>query len=140
MLKKIFATTLCLMMFSTVVSAGETGTAELKLSAIEAEIIAKTNAERERFGYKPLKISVRLMKSARRHATWMGSNGSLSHTNDPVAENIAWGQTSPAEAMDSWMNSSGHRANILTRSYSRIGVAAFRHYDGQIYWCQQFLD
>ena len=37
------------------------------------------------------------------------------------------------------MNSSGHRANILSPSYSKIGVAAYTANDGTVYWCQQFL-
>jgi uncharacterized protein YkwD len=48
------------------------------------------------------------------------------------------GQTSAAEAVSSWMNSSGHRANILDRGHTKIGVAMARAADGSAYWCQQF--
>jgi uncharacterized protein YkwD len=56
-----------------------------------------------------------------------------------VAENIAMGQRSSTEAVQSWMSSPGHRANILDASYTRIGVSAYRTPDGTIFWCQQFL-
>ena len=56
-----------------------------------------------------------------------------------MAENIAMGQRTSNEVLNSWMNSSGHRANILNRSYRRIGVAAYTTPQGTIYWCQQFL-
>ena len=49
------------------------------------------------------------------------------------------GQNSSAEVINAWMNSSGHRANILNPSYTRIGVAAYVTPGGTIYWCQQFL-
>ena len=48
------------------------------------------------------------------------------------------GQNSPQEALNSWMNSSGHRANILNSGYGRIGVAAYRSSSGTTFWCQQF--
>ncbi len=75
----------------------------------------------------------------REHAAWMTNSRSMVHTTQPVGENIAMGQTSSAEVMNSWMNSSGHRANILNPGYTRIGVAAFSTPDGTIFWCQQFL-
>ncbi len=53
------------------------------------------------------------------------------------AENVAAWQTSPAAAMDSWMNSDGHRENILTESFTTIGIGCFQ-IDGQYYWVQCF--
>jgi len=110
-----------------------------ELHPIEAKVIEKTNAERARFGLHPLKLDHRLLGSARRHAAWMTNSRSMVHTNQPVAENIAMGQSSSTEVLNSWMNSSGHRANILNPSYTRIGVAAYTTPEGTIYWCQQFL-
>ncbi len=63
----------------------------------------------------------------------------MRHGNAQVAENIAAGQSNSREVLQDWMNSSGHRANILSSSYRRMGTAASRGRDGQIYWCQQFL-
>ncbi len=99
----------------------------------------QTNAQRARYGLRPLVIDRFLMNQARRHAAWMTQARTLQHTSAPVAENIAMGQRSSSEAMQSWMNSSGHRANILNSGYTRIGVAAYTTPEGSTYWCQQFL-
>jgi uncharacterized protein YkwD len=109
------------------------------LHAIEARVIEKTNSQRIRHGLPPLAVDPTLVRSARQHAAWMTNNQSMVHTNQPVAENIAMGQNSSAEVINAWMNSSGHRANILNPAYKRIGVAAYVTPGGTIYWCQQFL-
>jgi uncharacterized protein YkwD len=110
-----------------------------ELHPIDARVIEKTNAQRVRHGLRPLMVDRRLLMSARRHAAWMTNSRSMTHTTQPVGENIAMGQTSSTEVMNSWMNSSGHRANILNPGYTRIGVAAYTTPGGTIYWCQQFL-
>jgi len=112
---------------------------EIGLIPIERNIIAHTNAERERYGLPPLEIDPELVRSARKHCAWMTRNRSLQHTRASVGENIAMGYRTSREAVRAWMGSSGHRANILNRSYRRIGAAAYRTEDGTIYWCQQFL-
>ncbi len=111
----------------------------LELHAVEHLIIQHTNAERKRYGLAPLVADQHMVKSARTHAIWMTTRQTLTHTNQPVAENIAYGQESAAEAVRSWVNSSGHRANILSRGHRLIGVAAYVARNGRIYWCQQFL-
>ena len=105
---------------------------------VEKEIVAKTNAERVRHGLAPLQLDQNLVQTARRHTWWMTRNRSMQHGNYPVAENIAMGQNSSGEVVRSWMNSSGHRANILNRGHRRIGVAAYTTPSGTTYWCQQF--
>jgi uncharacterized protein YkwD len=105
---------------------------------IEESIVRLTNLERAKNGLPALEIDPELMKTAREQATWMTNNQRLVHTSRPVAENIAMGQQSGEEALRSWMNSPGHRANILSRGHGRIGVAAYRTAGGAIYWCQQF--
>lgn len=55
-----------------------------------------------------------------------------------AGENIAWGQRSPEQVMDAWMNSSGHRANILNQSFTRIGVGYYQE-NGVNYWTQLFF-
>lgn len=109
------------------------------LHPIEARVVEKTNAQRIRHGLRPLIVDRHLLRSARQHAAWMTNRRSMVHTSKPVAENIAMGQRSSGEVLNSWMNSSGHRANILNASYTRIGVAAYTTPEGTIYWCQQFL-
>jgi uncharacterized protein YkwD len=102
------------------------------------QVIENTNRQRARYGLRPLRVDFGLIRSARRHTAWMTRNRTLQHSAG-AAENIAMGQTSPTDVLNAWMNSSGHRANILNASYSRIGVAAYRTPQGTTYWCQQFL-
>lgn len=54
-------------------------------------------------------------------------------------ENIAYGQKTPQEVMNSWMNSSGHRANILSSVYNQIGVGVAKASNGTYYWTQMFI-
>ena len=105
---------------------------------VELEVVAKTNAERARYGLPALQLDPNLTKTARQHTWWMTRNRSMQHGNYPVAENIAMGQRSSGEVVRCWMNSSGHRANILNRGHRRIGVAAYTTPGGATYWCQQF--
>ena len=111
-----------------------------ELLPLESAVIERTNNERMRRGLRPLALDFGLLASARRHAAWMTNRRNLQHTNQPVAENIAMGQNSSAEVVSDWMSSPGHRANILNASYSRIGVAAYTASNGQVYWCQQFMN
>ena len=55
-----------------------------------------------------------------------------------AGENIAAGQFSPELVMYSWMNSEGHRANILSSNYSQIGIGCY-YYNGVYYWVQLFI-
>ncbi len=111
---------------------------ECEVFPVESGILAHTNAQRARYGLRPLILDFGLLGSARRHANWMSRNHTMQHTSAAVAENIAMGQNSPQEVVNSWMNSSGHRANMLNSGYSRIGVAAYRSSSGATFWCQQF--
>jgi len=118
--------------------AAEPKPVEVKLIAIEENIVLYTNRERARYGLSPLEVDAELVRSTRSHCAWMTRNRRLQHTRQAVAENIAMGQRSSREVVGDWMNSSGHRANILNRSHRRIGVAAYRTESGTIFWCQQF--
>ncbi len=111
---------------------------KLELLAIEQSIVDYTNAERARYGRPAFVVDANLMATARQHCTWMTTYRQMVHTNIGVAENIAMGQPSSQDVVRTWMNSSGHRANILNGGHRRIGVAAFRTPEGTIYWCQQF--
>lgn len=53
-------------------------------------------------------------------------------------ENIAWGQKTPQEVMDGWMNSEGHRANILNAKFTKIGVGYYQNASGRNFWTQLF--
>lgn len=130
--------------FGLVLPVGDTAPAKeptvassVGLSSTESAIVARTNQERARRGLPPLAADPALMAGARRQAEWMARNRTLAH-GQGVTENIAMGQSSAAEAVGDWMRSDGHRANLLGRSHSRIGVAVARAADGTAYWCQQF--
>jgi uncharacterized protein YkwD len=112
---------------------------EVELLQVEKEIVDQTNAQRARYGLPPLIVDRSLERTARAHAAWMTNNRTLQHTSMSVGENIAMGQPTSGAAIGDWMNSSGHRANILSGSYHRIGVAGYHAPDGTTYWCQQFL-
>ena len=56
-----------------------------------------------------------------------------------AGENIAWGQKSPEEVMKGWMNSAGHRANILNERFTAIGVGYHQNNKGVNYWSQLFI-
>jgi len=111
---------------------------ERVLLPIERNVVQRTNAERARYGLPPLEVDLTLVQSARNHTAWMTRLQVLQHTTSPVAENIAMGQSNSHEVVQSWMNSPGHRSNILNRTYRKIGVAAYRTASGTIFWCQQF--
>ena len=56
-----------------------------------------------------------------------------------AGENIAYGQRSAEQVMEGWMNSSGHRANILSAQYTAIGVGVYRSASGTLHWVQLFI-
>jgi uncharacterized protein YkwD len=113
--------------------------ASLKLNVVESQILKHTNATRAKYGRPPLTVDPHLVRSARRHAIWMTRNRSLRHTSAAVAENIAMGQHSASQVVQDWMNSPGHRANMLDPGHRRMGMSAYRTPNGTVFWCQQFL-
>ena len=103
---------------------------------IESQLVASVNEHRARYGLRALVVDPALQVAARAHSAWMARNHSLSHSN-AMTENISMGRPDVGSVMAAWMNSSGHRANILG-GYNYIGVAAERADNGTIYWTQQF--
>src|SRR5262249_13003380 len=117
----------------TVAASGGQGT------PYAAQVVALVNTQRGQNGCGPLTGDSRLTLAAQRHTDDMVARHFFDHTNpdgvDPGAritaagyrwsaygENIAHGQQTPAEVMDSWMHSPGHRANILNCAFRQIGV------------------
>jgi uncharacterized protein YkwD len=98
---------------------------------------------------KPLNLLVlnyKLMKYAYKHCEWMADNRTLKHSSirdimalgfDRAAENIAWGQKTTEDVMKTWMNSMGHRRNILG-DYKYMGYAFSPDPNGRLYWCVVF--
>ena len=105
---------------------------------VEKALVERINAERRRYGLVPLILDAMIHPFARRHCGWMANSGRMVHSADPVAENIAMGQSDVETAVNTWMNSSGHRANILNPGYRFTGVAAYESPSGTIFWCQNF--
>ncbi len=111
---------------------------KMDLNEVEQGIIDATNVQRAAYGLPALVAEPQLETNARHHAAWMTNSRSLQHSGQAVGENIAWGQHSVAEVVTCWMNSPGHRANILNGGYRHMAAAAYTAADGSIYWCQQF--
>ncbi|TMR26546.1 CAP domain-containing protein, partial [Nonomuraea zeae] len=131
-------------------SSGSVGT------AVENEVVTLTNAERAKGGCAPLKHDPQLRAAAFGHSSDMAKNNYFSHTSqdgrsflDRIraagftggsgwAENIAKGQPTAASVVQAWMNSAGHKANIMNCKYNLIGVGAATASGGQIVWTQDF--
>lgn len=126
------------------------------LSAMEQEVLALVNSERAKNGLSALSWADDIAAVARAHSSDMINRGFFSHTNPDgespfdrlknngisyrtAAENIAYGQKTPADVMNAWMNSSGHRANILNKNVTELGVGAVKNNNGTIYWTQVFV-
>ncbi len=121
--------------------------------AYENEVIRLVNEIRVQNGLKELKADWELSRVARYKSQDMKDNNYFSHTS-PVygspfqmiknfgisyrsaGENIARGQSTPQAVVNAWMNSSGHRANILNASYTKIGVG---YVENGRYWTQMFI-
>lgn len=133
-------------------SGGQMSTAE---RAYADEVLRLVNVERASVGLPALQWHEPASQVAYDHDVDMDVRNFFSHINpdgqDPldrvveagitgfssVGENIARGQSSPAAVMTAWMNSTGHRANILNTGYTHLGVGV--HAAGDIWWTQVFL-
>jgi uncharacterized protein YkwD len=105
----------------------------------ENDVISRVNTERRSRGLNPLKISKSLMESARRWSGRQAEQKRMYHSGWPgIGENVARGQKNPSEVMRAWLNSPGHRANILNPRYSEMGAGVVVASDGQPFWTQQF--
>ncbi|MGE7840343.1 CAP domain-containing protein [Lysinibacillus sp. NPDC093712] len=123
------------------------------VNAFEQEVVKLTNAERTKAGLKALQTDDKLMAAAREKSQDMQSKKYFSHTSPTfgspfdrmkalgityksAGENIAQGQRTPQEVVQAWMDSPGHRANILNANYTHIGVGYVKSGN---YWTQQFI-
>ena len=130
-----------------------TNSEKAQVSSVIQQVVDLTNAERAKEGLAPLQIDSALTKSAQLKSQDMKDNNYFSHTSPTygspfdqmkslginyksAAENIAMGQRSAEEVVQGWMNSAGHRANIMNGSYTHIGVGLS---DSGYYWTQQFI-
>ncbi|MBD2092473.1 CAP domain-containing protein [Microcoleus sp. FACHB-1515] len=117
---------------------------------IAQRVLDLTNAERSRAGAPPLSLHPQLMAAAQHHTNLMVQHNQLTHqlpgqpdfserisqagyARGYAAENIAQGQTSPEQVMSSWMNSPGHRENLLNPKFQHLGVGFANNF-----WTQKF--
>lgn len=138
---------------SSVPSSAAAATDTTREAIAEATVVSLVNAERAKVGCSPVQASRSLAALAGAYSKDMAERGFFSHT-DPdgatpwdraakagveglAAENIARGQADAQAVMESWMNSDGHRANILNCDYTRLGVGV--HFaEGGPWWTQNF--
>lgn len=104
------------------------------------------NQQREMKGRADLELDPYLCQYAQTHAEWMASHNNLKHSDisrlmgrySTAGENIAWNQRTEEDVVNDWMHSSGHRANILNRSFTKVGFGVAYNQNGEPYWCTCF--
>lgn len=119
-------------------------------ATFEQQVLELTNQERAKSGLPPLAANAELNYTADKYAELMSQNRYFSHTGpdgsqpwdraktagfeaQTMGENIAAGQKTPQDVVQAWMNSPGHRANILRPSFTQLGVGFENNY-----WVQNF--
>ncbi|SCL33924.1 Uncharacterized conserved protein YkwD, contains CAP (CSP/antigen 5/PR1) domain [Micromonospora pallida] len=132
---------------ATTTTAPATGGSE------QAQVVALVNAERAKAGCGAVRVNAKLTSAAQQHSADQAAHRKMSHTGSDgsdagdrldrvgydwrgYGENVAWNQQTPAAVMAAWMNSSGHRANILNCAFTEIGVGVAR--SNGPYWTQVF--
>lgn len=88
----------------------------------ESAVISLVNGERSANGLAALSLNSMLSAGAETWSRYLATSGTWGHSSDPVWENIAAGYSSPAAVVAGWMNSPGHRANILNASLTQVGA------------------
>ena len=122
----------------------------VQITRIESQVLQLTNQERSKYDLKPLKWNQKLSIAACNHSSDMYKYGYIYHQSPNgssmsdrahqvgyrfsyLAENVASGQRTPQEVVRAWMNSSGHRQNILNPNLTEIGIGYVNNY-----WTQMF--
>jgi uncharacterized protein YkwD len=118
--------------------------------AVAQRILDLTNLERSRVGAPALRLDSQLIVAAQTHTDLMVQHNQMSHQlpGEPslagrvsqtgyrwsaVAENIAWGQQTPEHVVSDWMNSPGHRLNLLDPKYQHLGVGYANNFWTQVF-------
>ena len=135
-------------------SSTETTTISQSNSNYSTQVLNLVNKHRRENGLKELTLNSNLSNVAQIKANDMKSNNYFSHTSPTygspfdmikqfgisyktAGENIAKGQKTPEAVVNAWMNSEGHRANILNSNYTQMGLGYTAN--GVVYWCQMFI-
>lgn len=134
----------------------------LEVAEREGQVLTQTNLERSKAGLKPLLLDMRLSAAARLHAVEMSQKNYFSHTSptpnlrtptdrihaagsldwgagENIALNEAAAENISATLMRQWMNSPPHRASILDKAYTHIGIGVYRDAAGRSYGVQNFV-
>jgi uncharacterized protein YkwD len=125
-----------------------------QLSEEEKALLEATNEERRKHKLRPLRANPWLFEAARKHSANMAKQQKVGHVLDGknpadrlralgyrhrgCGENCAMGNRPPAQVVRGWMESPGHRRNILNRSFGEIGLGVAVDEDGRRYWAQVF--
>lgn len=126
------------------------------VKALEQKVIDLVNQQRAWNGLPALKANWELSRVARYKSQDMINKHYFAHQSptygspfnmmesfgirfSAAGENIAYGQRTPQEVMNGWMNSPGHKANILSGVYNQIGVGVAKASNGTFYWTQMFI-
>lgn len=122
----------------------------------QSEMISAVNAQRDNAGVAPVQRCASLERAAQAHSEDQAASGTMSHTGTDgsalrvrverngyagwtgIAENVAAGQPDTGSVMGAWMNSDGHRRNLLASRSTHIGVGRAQSSDGTWYWTQDF--
>lgn len=128
--------------------------AKVELTRLEQEILDRTKAERKRAGLPAYQVDPTLMKLARDHSATMARLDQLGHDLEGksfdkrikesgyrftgAGENVAQGQRTAEQALESWMKSPGHKANILNERFTRIGIGFAASKTGSPYYTLVF--
>jgi uncharacterized protein YkwD len=122
-------------------------------SELAEAVIAIVNKERVQRKLPPFKLDLRLVEASEVHAVDMADRQKLTHKFEIdvgtranrsgfryryIGENVAVGFNSPEAVVKGWMNSPGHRRNILDRAFTHVGVGAAICDRGRVYWTQVF--
>lgn len=119
-------------------------------------VVELVNKERQNAGLSPLAYDEQITYAATQRSYEMAAYNYFEHARPDgtscftvmkeygvpywmVGENIASGQRTPEKVMSDWMNSPGHRANILTPDFTKIGVGIAADAKGHLYWTQLFV-
>lgn len=130
---------------------------ESDVHTFATEVLNLVNAERAKNGLAALKLDTGLSEVAKKHSEDMAKNNYFSHTSlsglspfdriknagisyKTAGENIAAGQKTPKQVVSGWMNSEGHRKNILNASFTKMGLGYATSNSGyKTYWTQLFI-
>ncbi|MDR7273967.1 CAP domain-containing protein [Catenuloplanes atrovinosus] len=139
----------------TLVAPAASASAATATTTLESQVVSLTNEARVKAGCKKLTVNASLAKAARDFSADMAAKNYFSHTGadgsnftqrakragfakTAMGENIAWGYKDAQGVVRGWLNSPGHRKNIMNCKSTLIGVGAARNAKGVLYWTQEF--